>query len=169
MKIVAFGDSVTYGQHVDRDKTWPHLLGYTNKGVCADTTRLALERFPTDVQESGADRVLIQFGFNDCNRWASDRYQRRVSPHAFEANLREMIFRARAFHIETVLVSTFKTTKDGEYERDREYYHDIISRVAAFDNVPLIDPEPFIFKEHLLDDLHLNEEGHRAYAKIIDG
>jgi lysophospholipase L1-like esterase len=169
MRVVAFGDSITYGQHIPRDKAWPSLLGYVNKGVCADTTRLALERFPVDVQQYGAHKVLIQFGFNDCNRWDSDNNQPRVSLHAFEANLREMIARARAFSIDPVLISTFKTTKNGRYESDRKTYRDVIHSVAVFDSVVLLDPEPHITADLLLDDLHLNEKGHRVYAEIIDG
>ncbi len=169
MRVVAFGDSITYGQHIPRDKAWPSLLGYVNKGVCADTTRLALERFPADVQESGAHKVLIQFGFNDCNRWESDLGLTRVSLHAFEANLREMIARARRFDIDPVLVGMFKTTKDSHYEWTRKTYRDMIQSVAVFDSVVLLDPEPHITPDLLLDDLHLNEKGHRVYAEIIDG
>ncbi len=167
MRTVAFGDSVTYGEHVSPDQTWAVLCGFIPKGVCADTTRLALERFPRDVQQSGASRVLIQFGFNDCNRWDTDRNLPRVSPHAFEANLREMVARAQAFQIEPVLVGTFRTAKNSGYETDRRQYNDIIRSVAAFDNIELVDPEPHIERGHLWDDLHLNREGHRVFADLV--
>ncbi len=172
MSVVCFGDSITYGEHVPREKTWPALLGYQNKGVCSDTTRLALERFPADVQASGAETVLIQFGFNDCNRWDTDGGLPRVSPQAFKANLLEMVDRAKAFGIVPVLVSTFKTAKNGRYETDRIRYHDIIASAGTFAKVRVIDPEPYIFLEHLLADgkgCHLNEQGHVAFAEIVRG
>ncbi len=166
MKVVAFGDSVTYGEHVPRDKTWPALLGYENKGVCADTTRLALERFPKDVQQSGAEVVLIQFGYNDCNRWNTDRGMPRVSLRAFEANLTEMIRRALCFQIRPVLVGMYPTGKDNGYETIRTAYQHAIRRISNAQKIRLIDPEWQIKPEHLLDELHLNEQGHKVFKGL---
>ena len=162
---VAIGDSVTFGQYVDVEKRWTTLAGIVNRGVCGDTTRGALERFPRDVQDMGASVVFIQFGFNDCNRWQTDRDLPRVSPAAFHANLKEMILRCRVFDAEPILVGTYPTGKSGRYEADRAVYDGSIRDVAQVMDCDLVVPT--IGPELLLDGLHLNEAGHAVYAEMF--
>ena len=73
-----------------------HVL-FSVGAVSGDTTRQGLERFPTEVQSERPDVITIQFGLNDCNRWQTDGGLPRVSELAFEANLLEMVGRARRF------------------------------------------------------------------------
>ena len=100
MKIICIGDSITYGQNVRADEAWPAVLArltghdVRNAGVCGDTTRLGLERFPKDVQLHNPDVVVIQFGHNDANCWETDNGLPRVSEDAYAANIREMLARA---------------------------------------------------------------------------
>ena len=142
------------------------MLGYVNAGVSGDTTRLGLERFPRDVQESGADTVLIQFGHNDANCWKTDRGLPRVSNTAFGANLVEMIDRARAFGIKPVLLGMTRPARDPAYvEKCWQYNRSIVIRTTVHD-VPYHDMWPHFWARYFLDDgLHLNEEGHGLYAE----
>lgn len=172
MTVVCFGDSITAGQHLDPELAWPALLGWEARGVPGETTRQALERFPRDVQESGAAKVVIQFGLNDCNRWETDRGLSRVSEAAFEANLVEMVERARRFEIEPALVTITPTLKGVEYEEAAEAYTQTIVWLADELTVPIYDVRDEL--EHLpLDELllpdgvHLSAEGHRFYAEIL--
>lgn len=176
MRLVCFGDSITFGQHLPAgEKPWPLLLHNTEaagRGVCNETTRQALERFPRDVQETRPDTVIIQFGLNDCNRWPSDRGLNRVSLPAFQANLAEMVQRARRFHITPLLCTLTPTLKGDVFERDAERYNTAVHTVAAATQAQVIDVRP-VFKGEplealLLDDgVHLSVAGHHLYARTV--
>jgi acyl-CoA thioesterase-1 len=178
--IVAMGDSITYGQHLDPSKAWPKLLDSGHgavyaAGVPGDTTRLGLERFPTDVQSLEPDIVVIQFGHNDANRWDTDRGLPRVSLAAYKANLVEMVERCRTFGAKPFLCSITPTTRSTQHIEDCRVYDRMLRRVADEEVVPLIDTWA-AFQEFnlavgaplLLDDgLHLSEIGHMVYADTV--
>lgn len=173
MKVVCLGDSITFGQHLDRDLAWPSLLrGYevTNAGVPGDTTRLGLERFPRQVQVPMPDAVIIQFGHNDANRWDTDRGLTRVYDRGFTANLEEMIFRSQAFDIVPFLVTMTPTRRSQRHAIDCGRYNNLIREVAAVTMTTLIDVRPAFFSadEYVMaDGLHLTEAGHVAYAEVV--
>lgn len=121
MKIVCIGDSVTYGQNVRADEAWPAVLArltghdVRNAGVCGDTTRLGLERFPKDVQLHKPDVVCIQFGHNDANCWDTDNGLPRVSADAYAANVLEMTRRADAIGARWLIWPPYATALGPEY------------------------------------------------------
>ena len=163
--IVCFGDSITYGQGL-QDPTkdaFPALLAemlkcpVSNRGYCGDTTRIALERFPRDVQESGARVVAIQFGHNDCNAWGSDRGHPRVALGAFAENLKEMRDRAELFGMACIFLTPHSTGLDAEYENRRKRYAMAMPGVGTTVVLPKVD---------LLDHIHPNERGHIAIAAL---
>jgi lysophospholipase L1-like esterase len=169
--IVCIGDSITTGQCLEPDESpWPSLLNGHEVFVSAspgDTTRIALERFP-EVQALGPDAVIIQFGHNDCNRWRSDRGLQRVSERAFEANLAEMIARARAFRIVPFLCSLTRSYKDQRHAADTGRYDRIIRDLASLKDVALIDVRAVIEREHIMDDgIHLTAAGHALFAETV--
>lgn len=172
MIVVAFGDSITAGQFLPTSQAWPALLtghDVIARGVPGETTRLALERFPADVQASGADAVVIQFGHNDANRWATDCGLPRVSPLAFEANLTEMVTRARRFRMVPYLVTLTPTWRGADYDGTVQAYNHLVHIVAQAEDVALIDVrERLTSRGFFLDDgLHLNATGHQAYAALV--
>lgn len=199
IKVVHVGDSITFGQHIDPTVRWTSLvrdrlvdryrdtnilIESINSGVSGDTTRMALERFPRDVQSFEAPVVTIQFGLNDCNCWATDRGLPRVSPAAFEANLVEMIGRARNFGARHVVLATNHRTlrrtmlPTGEtYEEANARYTTLTRAVAEAVSVELCDVRVVFdrFKDDQLDELlltppdqvHLSEAGNLVYANII--
>lgn len=176
MRWVAIGDSNTFGQGIARTDAWTTLLAddlrdeVINKGVCGDTTRLGLERFPRDVQQLQPDAVIVQFGMNDANRWESDRGLPRVSPQAFQANLNEMIHRCRTFDIGTIILCTItRSVRSAQLSRDSEIYSQFIRRTARAWGVGIFDAEQAVEPGHLLDLVHLDEEGHRIYADGLVG
>ena len=173
MKIVCIGDSVTTGQLIPLAQGWTSVLAtrlpehtIVNKGVNNDTTRRALERFPKDVQAEHPDVVVIQFGHNDCNRWATDHGLTRVSLPAFRANLEEMVERCEAFAVkEVVFLAPYPTRLPGEYERDRREY-ELAVLAGSRPGVSAFTPYPG--PGGLLDDgIHLSVWGHRAYAAQV--
>ena len=154
LRVVFFGDSICYGQHVSLHSGWVSQLAarlevaarsqgaavcVANASVNGNTTRMALERMAHDVQKDGADVLLIQFGLNDCNYWQSDCGVPRVSPRAFAANLEEIVSRAEAFGVGRVLLNNnHPTARDQEplagfgrpYERSNERYNEITRALA---------------------------------------
>ncbi len=72
MKVVLFGDSLTFGYGVWPKDNIEHLLKncykdteFINSGVNGDTTREAAERFENDVLKFNPDIVTFLFGSND--------------------------------------------------------------------------------------------------------
>lgn len=197
VRIVFFGDSICHGQHVSPHLGWVTRIGaalaaetgiafrLANPSISGNTTRMALERMPFDVQSHGVDLGYVQFGLNDANHWMTDGGLPRVSPAAFEANLHEILDRMKRFGARRLaLASNHPTTRDDApmagtditYEESNRRYNAVIGRVAAQrGDVTLIDhaaawraalaggtPLPSL----LLDDgLHLSEAGHDLYFR----
>jgi lysophospholipase L1-like esterase len=196
LRCVFFGDSITAGQYVSPGHHWTTLLRarlgdlemtpvrYSVAAVSGDTTRQGLERFPAEVQSVRPHVMTIQFGLNDCNRWQTDEGLPRVSELAFEANLLEMIGRARRFGTTQVILCTthptLRTTtfEDGAtYEDCRRRYNEIVRRVAHDADVLLYDIEASFapleprLAELLMeppDVLHLSAAGHAVYADLLE-
>ena len=195
--LVHMGDSITEGQYVDTSVRWSALVERLvaerwdpdsvisfNRGVSGETTRMGLERFPTDVQALRPDVMTLQYGMNDCNCWETDGGVPRVSEAAFAANLTEMIQRARAFGAVQIVLATNhpslrrRAMMSGErYDDANARYSQILREVAADAGVALCDVraafEHFSDAElgQLLmpypDQLHLSVEGNALYAELI--
>lgn len=175
--IVCIGDSITYGQLLETELAWPALIKEYDlwpAAVPGDTTRLALERFPKDVQQLAPEAVIIQFGHNDANRWETDKNMTRVTRKAFRANLEEMIIRARKFKIEPFLCTLTPTFRTQKLADDVKGYDETIRLVAESKHVRLIDVRLAFFrypmgsKALLLPDmLHLNADGQQVFADTV--
>lgn len=202
-RIVFFGDSICVGQGVSIHRGWVTRLAarveewsrerhldvvIVNASINGNTTRQALERMPYDVQSHGVGVLIVQFGMNDCNYWATDRGVPRVSEEAFAANLDEMIRRGVTFGARSVLLNTNHATSrnveklphtDMTYEGSNRRYNQVIREVAKRwpGVVTLIDIEQAFLartqgsakalRELLLEDgLHLSVKGHDLYFDI---
>lgn len=198
MKIFFFGDSICHGQFVSPHKTWvsrisaelsqldPAVL-ILNPSHSGDTTRMALEKMPFDVQQHGIDIMFIQFGINDSNFWLSDNGLPRVSKMAFEANLFEIVERAVRFGAKRIFLNTnhplnkivvLGNGKKIQLQDETTKYNKLIVKVASkLKNVRLVDIEKEFYKRinkgktvnyYLLEDgVHLNDNGHDLYFEII--
>lgn len=198
MNVFFFGDSICYGQLISPHKTWVtkitkelgklpggEKIRVISSSISGNTTRMALERMPSDIQSYGIiDVILIQFGLNDCNYWKTDKGVPRVSKKAFKANLLEIIERARIFGAKKIFLNTNHPTlrtnlmkKHLSYQQSNEEYNQIIREVAKISKVQLIDIEKFwqqriktpsSLKDLLLSDkLHLSVAGHNLYFRIV--
>jgi acyl-CoA thioesterase I len=205
IKLYFFGDSVCFGQHVS-----PHLVFVTrlsalleeyaagfdvelevqNPSVNGNTTRMALERMPYDVQSHHPDILVVQFGMNDSNYWLSDYGHPRVSPQAFESNLEEIVQRAFICGVRRVILNTnhptgrdleMMTHADRVYQQSNEEFNQVIRQVAAkFDRNLVLNDIEAGFKAHIRgeraaliskvlpepDLLHLSVEGHNLYVEL---
>lgn len=206
MNIYFFGDSISFGQGVSVSKTWvtstarylqekypEENIMVNNPSVNGNTTRMALERMPHDIQDKSVDILVVEFGMNDCNYWMTDKGVPRVSEMGFKANLHEIFQRgfcvARAKRI--VMLTNHisgKTEKlpytETTYQLSNERYNQLIREVVEEwdEKVLMIDIEKAYMEyfdtfagnrrkeiERLLlpDLVHLSEQGHDFYYKIF--
>lgn len=197
MNIIFFGDSIFYGQFVDKNEIWIEKIRKEilkinsnikifNSSVCGDTTRLALLRISEDVQKFEPDIIFIQFGINDSNYWQTDNGYPRVSENSFRANIKEIIERCECFGVKKVFLLTNNPTLKILNINNREIqqnigvkkYNTIIREIIQEqDNIILIDVEEVFYNEikegkelktFLLEDkVHLNLQGHYLYYKCV--
>ena len=205
LKVIFFGDSICFGQYVSVHRGWVTRISaglaeigkahgreilVVNASVSGDTTRMALERMPYHVQSHKPDVMLVQFGMNDCNYWASDGGNPRVSPAAFQANLQEILARGYSFGAKTIFLNTNHPTgrtvtpmleRACTYEESNRRYNDIIRSVPGSVGGPTVilndvgarfrsiqANEPAALERLLLpDQLHLSEDGHDVYFDLI--
>lgn len=197
LRVFFFGDSICFGQGVSPHRTWVSRLAgrleqqfaprirvdVQNPSINGNTTRMALERMPYDLQSHAPDVVYVQFGLNDCNGWETDRGHPRVSRAGFAANLAEIIDRARLFGARQVVLGTnHPTTRTTSclpyvqhtYEQANLDYNAVIRQVAANKATLLADAELAFHAAVkagragyadlvLADQLHLSEAGHDIY------
>lgn len=101
MRIVAIGDSLTYGYGVARVSNWVSVsekelnIEIINKGVTGDTSLGLLARFNRDVVDSHPNGVFILCGSNDI--FATQSFQ------IAKESIWTMVYQARAACIEPIL------------------------------------------------------------------
>lgn len=206
IRVFFFGDSICFGQGVSLHKTWVSKISETitsmkvdskadylfaNLGVNGNTTRLALERMPYDVQSHKPHVVIVQFGLNDCNYWDSDGGVPRVSKEAFVANINEIVERCFVHGaLKVILNSNHPTllpkklpTDRVTYDQSNQEYSTLIRKVGVDlyekygQRFKFIDIKEFFdsrlsegieLSSLLLEDgLHLSESGHELYFERI--
>jgi len=203
VKLTFFGDSTCVGQGVSIYQGWVtkiakyfHEYGQklnreilvSNCSINGRTSRQALEDMPYHIQSNGVDILVVQFGLNDCNYWATDRGLPRVSMAGFIENLREIISRGERFGAYRILLNNnHPTSRNKEiiagtsmtYEDSNESYNAAIRKLAA-DLPPFISFQDveFFFKEKineqqpvekflLSDGLHPSVAGHEQYFQLM--
>lgn len=161
MKIVCFGDSLTYGYGVLEHIAYPYRLArdlpekypqyiweIRNSGINGHTTREALIRLQGSVLQHKPQMVFILFGSNDS---ALNEGQYRT-PYEYEQNLRQIITQILAlstgstFHngVPLIVLMTPPSMVDTDFypftTNDRlELYGEIVKKLAQEYDLPLID------------------------------
>jgi lysophospholipase L1-like esterase len=190
VRMMHMGDSITDGQHVDRELCWTTLIARRlgdgcasfNRGVSGETSTMGLERFVADLEVLQPEVVTLQFGMNDCNCWESDAGAPRASEDEFRQSVSKMICLAHGRGVQQVVLATnpcslrHHTMLSGEsYESANRRYSQVIKQIANQSKVRLCDIRAS-FEELsgkdltamlLPDNLHLSEEGHRFYAGLM--
>ncbi len=200
MNLYFFGDSISFGQGVSVDLTWVNKISQKlheqfgedeitviNTSINGNTTRMALERMPYDVQSHEVDVLVVGFGMNDCNYWMTDKGVPRVSQNAFRANLQEIIDRAFHFGSKQVVLRTnhpsprkdYMINTDITYGESNQIYNAIIRQVAR-DNPQVVfvdmekEFETYIQTQGydlgaltLPDGVHLSGLGHHVYFECM--
>lgn len=161
MKIVCFGDSLTYGYGVLEHIAYPYRLAkdlpekypqysweIRNSGINGHTTREGLIRLRGSVLQHKPQMVFILFGSNDS---ALNEGQYRT-PYEYEQNLRKILTEifslptGSPFHDGTplVILMTPPSMVDTDFypftTNDRlELYGEIVKKLAQEYDLPLID------------------------------
>lgn len=180
VRIVYFGDSITYGlghdhKGVDSHKIWTALVEnrlrrleevgifvYTsNQGINGDTTRHGIIRLEA-VSSFRPYLVTVQFGYNDCNYWISDNGFPRVNPVSYKYNLIEIIDKLIAANVMKIILCTNyfmpieKLLLNGKsWNENVMLYNEIVREVAEEKSVILCDIEKLFGK---LDESHFLDE-----------
>jgi len=158
-RILAFGDSLTFGTGAQASESYPaqleRLIGRSvvRSGVPGETTAEGLVRLPDELDRVRPDLLLLCLGGNDLVR--------RRDPAQIEANLARMIDLARERHVPVVLVGV-PTLSLVTRLRGAELYE----RLAERYGVPL---ENEVFAIVLSDRTLLSDRVHpnaRGYAQI---
>ncbi len=161
-KIVAFGDSITYGYRVDKDKTYPSQLSLLlqtdviNAGVNGEVTSEGLKRLPKVLEKYKPQILIICHGGNDIIR--------RKSLFKAKKNIKQMIKLAREKNIFVVLVGV--PTIEVLTLSTAQIYYEIATEL----NVPLDDNslEKILSDSYLkIDQIHPNEEGYKILANSL--
>ena len=160
--VVFLGDSITAGDGVSPEVTFPHRLGAAlgvparNAGISGDTTWGALKRLETDVLAHRPKVVVVELGVND-----EVDYHRPAEQTL--RNLRQIARRLRKDGARVVLVYTPFA------EFDRELYREGLRAIARRERAGLV--ETFydgIVPKLTVDGLHPSSEGHAVLAARLE-
>lgn len=161
-RILAFGDSLTYGTGADREQAYPVVLAslidreVINAGVPGETTAQGLARLPLVLDQTDPQLVILCLGGNDMLR-KMDRLQ-------MKRNLSAMVQLVRGRGIPLVLVGVpqpriFGLSADPSYlELAREYGLPVEATAL---------PEILGDSARKSDHIHPNGEGYADLARAI--
>ena len=130
MKIVAFGDSLTFGHGVPEENKWTSLLqkelGVTviNSGVNGNTSAQGLGRIKEDVLDHKPDFVLINFGMND--HFLCDMGRAKVSLEEYKNNMHQIVRLVKEIGASPVLIIPHKVLEGdqgNEEGKGATYYY----------------------------------------------
>lgn len=158
--ILAFGDSLTYGQGVSRDKSYPMILGQLihhnviNAGINGLDTTNALKILPGLLDQHNPSLVIMSIGGNDMLR--------KVKVTLIQENIEKLIEMLQARGIDVVLLAEpqprLLASSPGYYKFIGEKYHIPVEMnlVASLERRA----------EYKSDLIHLNVQG---YEKMAEG
>ncbi len=191
MRIIVFGDSITWGANDNEGGGWVTRLrnkyaeqdiSFYNCGISADNTGHLLARFKVEAQarkSSAGTVILFAIGIND-SQYTGTRENTRVLPEDFVANLHALVAQAReitdsVFFLGLNQVEDSKLTPIPWTDKDQNYdnqsvrlYDGLIKQVAGEHALPLLDVYPLLTNEDLDDGLHPNSAGHQKLADAVE-
>ena len=169
--VVAFGDSLTAGQRVGRDETYPAFLQreldsrgksfrVVNQGVSGDTTAVALSRVEAAIASQPA-WVIVALGANDGLRG--------LPLDAMERNLRKVIEMFRQSGAQVVLAGMKLPRNYGpEYVRDFDAVYPRLAEELNLLWIPFLLENVAMVPELNNDDgIHPNAAGNAIIARQV--
>lgn len=167
-RIVALGDSITYGFPYLPDYSWVHLaadelgLQMINKGINGDTTWGMLERFSADVLAHRPSHVIILGGANDAFE--------RIAAQEVLDNIRQMVEAA----VDNAIVPFIGLPTPCNFAEETllAKYRQSLRQYAVTEGIDVIDfysamlnlTGPGIREGLHVDGIHPNEAGYQIMA-----
>lgn len=161
-KILAFGDSITYGYGESENESYPYLLSQStntqviNAGINGDTSQDGLQRLPALLEDNSIKLILLCFGGNDILQ--------NLPLGELKNNLKKMIQLAKAKNVDVILISVPKVSDLGLSSMN------LYSTVAEEENIELMDDllVHILSRSSLKNDyIHPNAKGYRYMADQI--
>lgn len=160
-KVLAFGDSLTYGTGADKGYSYPDALEnltqlkVVNAGVPGELSADGLARLPTLLKKHQPDLLILCHGGNDLLR--------KNSPAKLKHNLIAMIEMSRQHNVEVVLLGVPEVKLFGGI-------HPVYQQVADQLDIPF-ESEALgsLLKDirYKSDYVHLNNAGYQKLAEHI--
>lgn len=159
--ILAFGDSLTLGEGVDRVDSYPAVLArltgvkIINAGVSGETSSEGLQRLPELLEKHEPDLLILLEGGNDILR--------KVPESAIQQNLATMIELAQLKGIAVLLVGVPEKKLFGDSL-------DLYSELAEAYQIPVEDDivASLIKRPSMKSDyVHFTRQGYQALAEAI--
>jgi acyl-CoA hydrolase len=166
-RVLAFGDSVTYGTGANPGEDWPTLLGgltgwqIINAGVPGDTAEAGRSRIGPLLDEHRPALVIIEIGGND--------FLRRRPESAVKQDLRALIDAARASGAQAVVVGvpilSFLAVVAGKPDDSAIYAE--LGKEAGVPVISDVFSDVLSQPELRADPIHPNADGYRKMAAGI--
>lgn len=160
MKVVCFGNSLTYGYlvnkgYIDYLKEYFPETNFINSGIPGDTAYDGLMRIEYSVLKHNPDLTIIEFGVNDAFSG--------FTVNSFKNNLQRIIDKIKGIKILMIPHRLYHETD----QKIAKPFYDAIKDIAISNNLSYIDvsKHKLTEKELLSDMLHPNEKGYKIYAK----
>lgn len=166
-RVLALGDSLTFGQGARPEQSWPAVLaGLTgwrvhNAGRNGDTTADGLTRLPGLLEEGPWDAILIGLGGNDMLR--------RMPAATTRANLLALAQRAKAHTAHSALIATPEPSAGAALMgllEDAAFYREVADEAG----LPLIASAyatALSDEAQRSDRIHANAAGYRAIGEAV--
>ncbi len=161
-KILAFGDSLTFGHGVNTEQSYPAVLAQLsghpviNGGKSAETSAQGLRRLPDILRDSDVKVMILCYGGNDI-------LQRR-SREALRENLIDMITMAKSRDIQILLIGVPDISLVGLSALP------LYKEIAKEEEIPYIETmlEDILSDSSLKGDrIHPNARGYHKMAEEI--
>ncbi len=166
-KILALGDSLTFGYEVAEQDTWPALLAkklkktIVNGGTSGATTAFGIPTLKFHLKRYKPELVLYALGANDALRG--------IAPQTTQSNIREALSLLSQEKIPVILLGMKAPPNYGE--KFPQQFADIYPHLAKEFKIPLY---PFLLEgvagRKLLnqpDGIHPNEAGYKIISENL--
>jgi lysophospholipase L1-like esterase len=180
IRLIAFGDSLTYGWMVNKgyieflnellENRFPgNKITIINRGIPGNTASDGIKRLHDDVLESSPDLVFIQFALNDA--YTGD------SPENYRDNICTIIRTIREkTESEILLLTSVPLNNRKENEHINKYYR-VLSEISKSEDLPLVEVHKYwerkltegydFFNLVQADMVHPTDDGYRLMAEAI--
>lgn len=161
-RILAFGDSITFGYGVNPSESYPAILSQlsghsvVNAGVPGETSAQGLKRLPSVLKKNQVELMILCFGGNDIVQGKSRE--------TLQKNLIAMIRMAKSKGMQVLLIGVPDITLIGLSALS------LYKEIAKEENIPLLDSllEEILSDSSLKSDrIHPNARGYRMMAEKI--